>query len=95
MLINFGKQERFFGFLRKLGCLLEWNTALIHYVLDQVFSWVMLPSELAFHRVQDHLIWTSELRVMAVLPRYISAGNRPADGPPMGGGRSAVIPDEL
>jgi hypothetical protein len=29
MLINFGKQERFFGFLRKLGCLLEWNTALI------------------------------------------------------------------
>ena len=21
---------------------------------------------------------------MAVLPRYISAGNRPADGPPMG-----------
>jgi hypothetical protein len=32
---------------------------------------------------------------MAVLPGYISAGNRPADGPPMGGGRSAVIPDEL
>ena len=82
MLINFGKQERFFGFLRKLGGLLEWNTALIHCVLDQVFSWVVYPSELAFHRVQDHLIWTSELRVMAVLPRYISAGNRPADGPP-------------
>ena len=32
---------------------------------------------------------------MAVLPRYISAGNRPADGPPLGGGRSAVISDKL
>ena len=32
---------------------------------------------------------------MAVLPRYISAGNRPADGPLLGGGRSAVISDEL
>ena len=41
MLINFGKQERSFGFLRKLGCLLEWNTALIHCVLDQEFSWVV------------------------------------------------------
>jgi hypothetical protein len=41
MLINFGKQERFLGFLRKLGCHLEWNTALIHCVLDQVFSWVV------------------------------------------------------
>ena len=35
------EQERFFGFLRKLGGLLEWNTALIHCVLDQVFSWVV------------------------------------------------------
>ena len=26
---------------------------------------------------------------MAVLPRFISAGNRPADGPLLGGGRSA------
>jgi len=26
---------------------------------------------------------------MVVLPRYISAGNRPADGPLLGGGRSA------
>ena len=67
MLINLGKEERFFGVLRKLGWILEWNTALIHYVLDQVFSWVVYPSELAFHRVQDHLIWTSELKVMAVL----------------------------
>ena len=32
---------------------------------------------------------------MAVLPRYISPGNRPADGPLLGGGRSAVISDEL
>ena len=28
---------------------------------------------------------------MAVLPRYISAGNRPADGPLKGGGRSAFV----
>ena len=28
---------------------------------------------------------------MAVLSRYISAGNRPADGPLLGGGRSAVV----
>ena len=41
MLINFGKQGRLFGVLRKLGGLLEWNTALIHCVLDQVFSWVV------------------------------------------------------
>ena len=32
---------------------------------------------------------------MAVLLRYISAGNRPADGSLLGGGRSAVISDEL
>ena len=32
---------------------------------------------------------------MAVLPRYISAGNITADGPLRGGGRSAVISDEL
>ena len=32
---------------------------------------------------------------MAVLPRYISAGNIPADGSLKGGGRSAVILDEL
>ena len=32
---------------------------------------------------------------MVVLPRYISAGNRPADGPPLRGGRSAVISVEL
>ena len=36
-----GKQERFFGVLRKLGWLLEWNIALIHCVLDQVFSWIV------------------------------------------------------
>ena len=41
MLINFGKQGRLFGVLRKLGGLLEWNTALIHCVLDQEFSWVV------------------------------------------------------
>ena len=28
---------------------------------------------------------------MIVLPRYISAGNRPADGPLLGGRRSAVV----
>jgi hypothetical protein len=33
--------RKFFGFLRKLGCLFEWITALIHCVLDQVFSWVV------------------------------------------------------
>ena len=32
---------------------------------------------------------------MTVLPRYISTGNRHADGPPLGGGRSAVISDKL
>ena len=32
---------------------------------------------------------------MTVLPRYISTGNRHADGPPFGGGRSAVISDKL
>ena len=32
---------------------------------------------------------------MAVLSSYISAGNIPADGPLKGGGRSAVISDEL
>ena len=32
---------------------------------------------------------------MVVLPRYISAGNRPADGPLLGGGQSSVISDEL
>ena len=32
---------------------------------------------------------------MAVLPRYISAGNRRADGPLLGGGPSAVISDVL
>ena len=32
---------------------------------------------------------------MAVLPRYISAGNRPADSPLLGDGRSAVISFEL
>ena len=32
---------------------------------------------------------------MTVLPRYISAGNRPADGPLLGGGRSTIISDEL
>ena len=36
-----GKQEMLFGVLRKLGWLLEWNTALIHCVLDQIFSWVV------------------------------------------------------
>ena len=33
--------RKVFGSLRKLGCPLEWNTALIHCVLDQVFSWVV------------------------------------------------------
>ena len=32
---------------------------------------------------------------MAVLPRFISAGNRLADGPLLGGGRSAVVSFEL
>ena len=32
---------------------------------------------------------------MAVLPRYISAENGPADGPLQGGGRSAVVSFEL
>ena len=32
---------------------------------------------------------------MAILPRYISVGNRPTDGPLHGGRRSAVISDEL
>ena len=32
-----GKEERCFGVLRTLGWLLEWNTALIHCALDQVF----------------------------------------------------------
>ena len=32
---------------------------------------------------------------MTVLPRFISAGNRPAGGPILGGGRSAVISFEL
>ena len=32
-----GKEERRFGVLRTLGRLLEWNTALIHCALDQVF----------------------------------------------------------
>ena len=32
---------------------------------------------------------------MTVLSRYISAGNRPADGPLLGGGRSAVVSFEL
>ena len=39
--------------------------------------------------------WTLELRVLAVLSRYISARNRLEDGPLLGGGRSAVISDEL
>jgi len=42
-----------------------------------------------------HLIWTLELRVMSVLPRYISTGNRPVDGPLLGGGRSAIVSFEL
>ena len=41
MLINLGKKERGFGVLRTLGWLLEWNTALIHYALDQIFKWVV------------------------------------------------------
>ena len=32
---------------------------------------------------------------MAVLPRFISVGNVPADGPLLGGGRSAVVSFEL
>jgi hypothetical protein len=30
------KREIFFGVLQTLGWLLEWNTTLIHYELDQV-----------------------------------------------------------
>ena len=41
MLINLGKKERGFGVLRALGWLLEWNTALIHCALDQIFMWVV------------------------------------------------------
>ena len=41
MLINLRKKERCFGVLRRLGWLLEWNTTLIHCVLDQVFSLVV------------------------------------------------------
>ena len=36
-----GKQERLFGVLRKLGWILEWNSGLIHYILDPLFSWVV------------------------------------------------------
>jgi hypothetical protein len=36
VLINLAKREMFFGVLRTLGWLLEWNTALIHCELDQV-----------------------------------------------------------
>ena len=32
---------------------------------------------------------------MAVLPRFVSAGNVPADGPLLGGRRSAVVSFEL
>ena len=32
---------------------------------------------------------------MAVLPRFVFAGNVPADGPLQGGGRSAVVSFEL
>ena len=32
-----GKEERCFGVLQTLGWLLEWNTAMIHCALDQVF----------------------------------------------------------
>jgi len=39
MLINLRKKERHFGVLRTLGWLLEWNTALIHCALDQLFMW--------------------------------------------------------
>ena len=89
----FGK--RVFVVLLTMGWILEWNSGLIHCVSDPLFSWVVYPSELAFHRVQDYLIWTSELRVMAVSSRYISAENIPADGPLKGGGRSTIISDEL
>ena len=41
MLIDLGKQETLFGVLQKLGWLLEWNTTLIHCVLDQIFNWVV------------------------------------------------------
>ena len=37
----------------------------------------------------------SELKVMAVLPRFVSVGNVPADGPLLGGGRSVVASFEL
>ena len=39
------KKESFFGVLRTLGWLLEWNTALIHCDLDQVVMLVVFPSE--------------------------------------------------
>jgi hypothetical protein len=41
ILINLVKEERFFGVLRTLGWLLEWNPALIHCDLDKVSKWVV------------------------------------------------------
>ena len=40
-----GKQERLFGVLWRLGWILEWNSGLIHYSLDPLFSWVVYPSK--------------------------------------------------
>ena len=68
MLINLEKKGRVFGVLRTLGWLLKWNTALIHCALDQELMWVVLPSELAFHRVQDHRKRSSDEGDIAVLP---------------------------
>jgi hypothetical protein len=45
ILINLVKGERFFGVLRTLGWILEWNTALIHCDLDKMSIWVVYPSE--------------------------------------------------
>ena len=58
-----------------LWWILDSYTALIKCFWGQEFSWDVYPSEQAFHRVQDHLIWTSEKRVMAVLPSFGWAEN--------------------
>jgi hypothetical protein len=55
-----------FGVSWTIGLTMEWDTALIHFALDQVTIWVVYPSELAFHRVQDHRKRSSDERVMDV-----------------------------
>jgi hypothetical protein len=43
--INLEKRKRFFGVLRTIGFSLDWNSALIHYALDQICKWDVYPSE--------------------------------------------------